>query len=536
MKIEKRHSASRLLLALIASMTAVAVSAQQPQVRPRIVVGIVIDGLDDQYLDLLRGQFGSGGFNRLMNNGVVLANVDYGTNVDATAATAMLMTGAAPSVTTITGSRVYDRDAMLSHPALTDTEARGTYTSETVSPRALPVSTITDEVRIAGGGVTRAYGVASDAQQAILLAGHSGNSALWINSENGNWASSSYYTDVPPFVSQRNRYASLNLRLDTVQWTPIKGAEAYATLPDHVTKYPFRYIFARGSQGRYDKFKASAMVNAEVTDMASRLIDEQKLGESGGLDMLSVAYNLRPYDYTVSDDNRYELIDSYLRLDRDLEQLFSKVESTVGSGNALFFVAATPPGGRSRRDAPAWGIPYGEFSTKKAKSLLNMYLIATFGNGDWISSYNDGQFYLNHKLISDLNLEPEKVRDHAARFLAKMSGVDRVYTLDEILMGRGDEHLEALRRNSHPATTGDLFVEVDPGWEVVDDIVSQASDKRIHYVKRVATATAPVIIMAPTLEPRIIDTPIDVRVVAPTVARLLRIRSPNGAALPSMVL
>lgn len=526
----------RLLVALIASMTAMAVQAQQPGVRPQLVVGIVIDGLDDQYIDLLRGQFGSGGFNRLMRDGVVLANVDYGTNVDATAATAMLMTGAAPSVTTITGARVYDRDAMRSSPALNDPEARGTHTDETLSPAALAVGTLADEVRIAGGGVTRVYGVSPDGQQAVILAGHSGNAALWINSKNGNWASSSFYKDVPQFVAQRNRLAPLNLRLDTVQWTPVKDAAAYAGIPEHVTRYPFRYIFARGAEGRFDKFKASAMVNAEVTDVAGRLIDEQKLGHSGGLDMLNVAFTLRPYDYTISDDNRYELIDSYLRLDRELEQLFSKVESTVGSGNALFFVAATPPTGRSRRDDPAWGIPYGEFSTKKAKSLLNMYLMATFGNGEWISSYNEGQFFLNHKLISQLNLEPEAVRAQAAGFLAKMSGVDRVYTIDEILAGRGDERLDALRRNSHPSSTGDLYVEVDPGWEVVDDIMSPAREDRVHYVKRVATATAPVIILAPEVKARVIDTPIDVRTVAPTVARLLRIRSPNGAALPSMVL
>lgn len=533
---EIRLTMPRLLVALITSMTVMAVQAQEAASRPQLVVGIVIDGLDDQYIDLLRNHFGNGGFNRLMRDGVVFANVDYGTNVDATAATAMLMTGASPSVTSITGSATYNRDAMRSTPALFDPEIKGTYTDETLSPRALVVGTLADEVRIAGGGVTRVYGIAPDAQQAILLAGHSANAALWINSKNGNWASSSFYKDVPPFVSQRNRLAPLNLRLDTVQWTPLKGAEAYTGIPEHVTRYPFRYIFARGAEGRFDKFKASAMVNSEVTDFAGRIIDEQELGRSGGLDMLNIAFTLLPYDYTISDDNRYELIDSYLRLDRDLEHLFSKVESTVGAGNALFFVAATPPSGRSRRDDPAWGIPYGEFSTKKAKSLLNMYLMASFGNGEWVSSYYDGQFFLNHKLISQFNLEPETVRRHAAQFLAKMSGVDRVYTLDEILAGRGDERLDALRRNSHPSSTGDIYVEVDPGWEVVDDIVTPAREDRVHYVKRVATATAPVIILAPDVEARLIDTPIDVRTVAPTVARLLRIRSPNGAALPSMVL
>lgn len=526
----------RLLVALIASMTAIAVSAQENPTRPRLVVGIVIDGLDYQYVDLLRGQFGADGLGRLIRDGVILANVDYGTNVDVTAATAMLMTGAAPSVSSVTGSATYDRDALLSRPSLYDPEARGTYTDQALSPRRLLVGTISDEVRIAGSGIARVYSVAPDAQQAILLAGHSANSALWINPSNGNWASSTYYSELPPFIGKRNRLEPLSIRLDTIQWAPLRDADAYSSIPEHITRYPFRYIFARGSKDCYDKFMASAMVNREVTDVACRIVDEQQLGHSGSLDMLNIAYTVRPYDYSTTDENRYELIDSYLRLDRDLARIFAKVESSVGAGNALFFVAATPPSGRSRRDDATWGIPYGEFSTKKAKSLLNMYLMATYGNGEWISSYNDGQFFLNRKLINQFSLDETDVRAKAAAFLQQMSGIDRVYTLDEILTARGDERAVAMRRNSHPSSMGDLYVEVDPGWEVVDDITSPADQNRVHYVKRMATATAPVIIMAPGVAPRVIDTPIDVRTVAPTVARLLRIRSPNGAALPPMVL
>lgn len=537
MKSDRLNPMSRFIVALIASMTVVAVSAASADpVRPKLVVGIVIDGLDDQYLDLLRNHFGQGGFNRLMRDGVVLANVDYGTNVDATAATAMLMTGTSPSVNSITGRMHYDRETMRSLPSLYDSQSDGMYTETKLSPRNLVVGTLADEVRIAGGGLTRVYAVAPDGEQAVILGGHSGNGALWIDENTGNWATSTYYKDTPAFIVTNNRVAPLRLRLDTVQWTPLKGPEAYASLPPHATKYPFRYIFSRGAQNRYDKFLASGLVNSEITDIAGRIIDEVKLGESGGTDMLNVAFNLKPYDFTISDDNRYELIDSYLRLDKNLEQLFNKVDNAVGRESAVFFVAATPPTGRTRRDDPQWGIPYGEFSTKKAKSLLNMYLIAVYGNGEWVSSYNDGQFFLNHKLISQHNLQPAEVRERAARFLAKMSGVDRVYTIDEILAARGDERLEALRRNAHPDNTGDVWVEVDPGWEVVDDITSAAPDNRVHYVKRVAAATAPVIIMAPAVDARVIDTPIDVRVVAPTVARLLRIRSPNGAGLPSMVL
>lgn len=526
----------RIMLALITSMVGMAISAQNP-VRPQLVLGIMIDGLDQQYIDLLRAQFGDDGFNRLLDRGVVIANADYGTNVDATAAAAMLITGASPSTTTVSGANIYQRDQHRWTPAMTDPDAMGNFTQQTFSPRALAVSTIADEVRIAGGGVTRVFAIAPDPAVAVILGGHSANAALWLNEQSGNWATSTFYKDMPTSVTYRNRLQPLSARLDTMQWTPLRPAEAYPGLPEHLTHYPFRYVFPKANQARMAMFASSPKVNTEVTDLAGELIDNLKLGtSSAGPDMINLSYTLKPYDFTKNDDNRYELIDSYLRLDRDLARLFAKADQATGGSGALIFVAATPPSSRSRRDDERWDIPYGEFSTKKAMSLLNMYLMAKYGNGEWVSSFFDDQFFLNHRLIDERHIDARALRLDAAEFLEKMSGVDRVFTIDEILAGRGDAHLEAMQRNTHAAQAGDLFVETAPGWETVDDIHSQAPAQRVKYVKRTAPATAPVFILAPNVEARTIDTPVDIRAVAPTVARLLRIRSPNAAALPGLVL
>lgn len=522
-----------IVIALLTSMVGIAVPAEAG-VRPKLVIGIIIDGLDRQYIDLLQEQFGEGGFNRLLKDGVVISAADYGTNTDATASVAMLMTGASPSTTSVSGSMIYDRDALRAVPAMTDPDVMGNFTGETFSPRSLEVSTISDEVRISGGGVGRVFGISADPSQAVILASHSGNAALWLNDQTGNWASSTYYKEQPTSIAYRNRLRPLSMRLDTMQWTPSRPVDAYVGLPEHLTHYSFRYTFPSGNVNRFKAFAASPLLNAEITDLAGELIDDLSLGTQDCTDMINVVYNLKPFDYTKNEDTRYELIDSYLRLDRDLERIFRKADEKAGSDNTLFFVAATPPSGLSRRDDEKWLIPYGEFSTKKAKSLLNMFLIAKFGNGDWVTSFYDGQFFLNNKLIGDLNLDASAVRAEAANFLEKMSGVNRVYTLDEILGGRGDSRLEALQRNNPPATAGDLFIDVAPGWETVDDINSPVDGSRTRYVNRYATPTAPVFILAENLDARTIDTPVDVRVVAPTIARLLRIRSPNAAALPPL--
>lgn len=92
---------------LTAGIVTVCVSAQQP----KIVVGIIVDGLRQEYIDLLRNEFGKDGFNRLLNQGLVFENVDYGPGLDATAAAAVVMTGASPSVNGIPGSLIFDEAA-----------------------------------------------------------------------------------------------------------------------------------------------------------------------------------------------------------------------------------------------------------------------------------------------------------------------------------------------------------------------------------------------------------------------------------------
>ncbi|MDE6928377.1 MAG: hypothetical protein K2P06_06585, partial [Muribaculaceae bacterium] len=62
--------------------------------------------------------------------------------------------------------------------------------------------------------------------------------------------------------------------------------------------------------------------------------------------------------------------------------------------------------------------------------------------------------------------------------------------------------------------------------------IAQAS--KYEKVHRETATTAPVIIMAPGVEARKIHTPVDIRMVTPTVCRLLRIRSPNAASLPAI--
>lgn len=516
---------SSLACALMAAIMAVGIVAQTPARRPGLVVGIVVEGLSEDNLELLKGYFGEGGFRRLMEQGVVLTDVDYGEDVDATASTAILMTGTSPSVNGIPSTYVYDPVKRLTQSAFLDEKAMGNFTDETYSPAALMVSTLADEVRIDAAGTGMVHAIAAEPDKAIALAGHAANSAVWINDLNGKWATTTYYKELPQAVSIRNYSKPLSMTLDTASWSPSMKLADYPDLPDHKRLYPFTHTFPRNDKNRYRAFKSSPLGNRAVTDLATDYISTLHLGGRGMIDMLNLAYTLVPYRYGRESDTRTETMDSYLRLDRDLARLFRTLDSKAGRDNYIVFLASTPAPSNSKRDDEKWNIPHGEFSAKKAISLLNMYLIALHGNGDWVAGYHNRHFYLNHQLAKSVNVDIAKVREESAEFLARMAGVSNVYTIDDIVAGRAGDNALSLKRNTSLKHAGDLLVTINPGWETIDDdFDSEAHVVREGYTPGIA------FIMAPTLSHRIIETPVDARSLAPGIARLIRIRAPNGAA------
>lgn len=527
MRRKENKIAQRIILSLIASMVTMSLSAQTATKRPSLVVGIMVDGLNQEYIDQLRHLFGADGFNRILKDAAILQNVDYGTALDNAAATALLYSGSAPSVNGISSQEIYDSEKKQTYPILLDPSKIGNYTSETYSPSALLVSTLSDEIRIDGDGLNQVHAIAPNAIQSILMAGHAANSAFWINDISGKWATTTYYKDVPTTISTRNYKTPLSTRLDAIAWTPSLNINSYPDVPDHRRAYPFRYVFNKNEHNRYRMFKTSACVNSEVTSVATDYISTLSLGNHQGVvDMLNIAYTLTPYQYSRTPDSRVETMDAYIKLDHNLAQLFSEIERSVGMRNTLVFIAGTPTSNRTRRDDEKWNIPYGQFSTRRAISLLNMYLMAKHGNGEWVNNIHNNNIFLNHQLIKTRNIDVVSMRQDAAQFILRMSGVANAYTIDDIISRRAGENPEAFQRNTNIKHAGDIIFTITPGWSIEESNQSTSN----NLVVRAATSSAPVFILAPSVKAQKISYPVDARAIAPTVARLLRIRSPNSTA------
>lgn len=494
----------------------------------------MVAGLSDEYLTLLQPLFSENGFKKIAREGVVMTDVDYGPRIDESAATAIIYTGAAPSVNGIFANERYDRRRQQVSHILRDTTFIGNTTSLILSPKNIGVSTLSDEIRLDASGIGTVFSIAPNASQAIISAGHAGNNAYWIDDKTGLWSTSSYYKEMATPMATRNSRRPLANVLDTLSWTPLLEPSKYPDLPEYKTKYPFKYTFPRKDTDRFMQYKESALVNEEITELACEFINTIPFGEREVTDMLNLTLTVAPYSYSISGDTRMESMDSYLRLDRDIGLILETIDKKIGLKNAFVFIAGYPSVGKASKDDEKWGVPSGEFSPKKAISLLNIYLMALHGPGNWVEGYFNRNFYLNQSLIKEKHLDLTAFRDEVAEFLMRMSGVSQAMTIDDILFNRTAIESSAMRRNISVKNSGDVIIDIIPGWSITDDVNSSGSRKT--QVVRENYVPSTVMILSSTVKPQTIHSTVDARSIAPTVARLARFRTPNAASLPALKL
>ena len=162
-----------------------------------------------------------------------------------------------------------------------------------------------------------------------------------------------------------------------------------------------------------------------------------------------------------------EIQDTYVRLDRSIANLLDLLDKKVGLQNVLIFVTSTGYTDSESADSGLYKIPGGEFYLNRCAALLNMYLMATYGEGQYVETYYNQQIYLNHKLIENKQLNLAEIQNKSADFLIQFSGVNEAYSAHRLLLGPWSPQIELARNGFHRKRSGDLLIDVLPGWTIV---------------------------------------------------------------------
>lgn len=524
---------NKLITTLLLGVVSFSSMAQVEVSRPKLVLSIVVDQLRTDYIEYLQAFLSDNGFKKLIKEGTYFRDVNFDVqDLDIVNATAMLYTGNYPSETGVASAYSYSPVSNKIEAALNDPNSLGNFTTETYSPINLRLSTISDEIKIDGAGLGAVYSIAAEPQQAIIMSGHAGNSAIWLNNNNGKWSTTTYYKDFPNIISQRNYKRSLSARIDTMLWKPSLDLKLYPGIPAQKKYYPFRYTFSSSNKDVYEMFISSPLVNEEITSVAIECLQSLNLGNRGdAIDMINIGLTAAPFKYVKDGDYRLELQDTYIKLDRQLSRLFNAVDKQVGLNNTVIFLSSTGYYDDATVDDAKYAIPSGDFSIKRAISLLNSYLVAKHGNGEYVKAYNNNHIYLNHKLIESKALAVAEVTNEARVFLCKMSGVANAYTINELITPSNVE-MRQLQRSIDPASSGDIVLKISPGWCIVDDTRIPIKREQV----RSSMVSTPAFIFGLNVPAQTINTSVDATTLAPTLTQILRIRSPNGAIAKPMPL
>ena len=239
-------------------------------------------------------------------------------------------------------------------------------------------------------------------------------------------------------------------------------------------------------------------------------------------DLLALTYYAGNYRHLPTRDCGMEVQDSYVRLDRSIAGLLEILDRTVGLQNVLLCVCSTGYSDPEAPDAAPFRIPGGEFYMNRCTTLLNMYFMAIYGEGNYVETYHGQHIYLNHDLLEKKGIDLNEVEEKAADFLVQFSGVNEVYTGHRLLLGAWSPRTERIRRSFHRKRSGDIIIEVLPGWTIMEE--HQTSNR----VVRTAPILAPLIFLGGSLKAETLYTPVDMERVAPTLSSVLRIRAPNA--------
>lgn len=510
---------------LITSILALTFSGLQAQVQPpvpRLVVTLTIDQLRTDYMEAFSSLYGEGGFKRLMREGKVFRQVEMPfTRPDRASAIASIHTGSTPSANGIIARRWMDSQTLRPVNCVDDPAFMGNYTDENTSPAKLLTSTLADELRIATRNGGMIYAIAPFRDAAVLSAGHAGNGAFWLNAETGKWCSTTYYSDFPWWLSNYNEQRSPDFRIKDMAWEPVYPMNRYVFLPDWRTM-PFKYNLDTEGDNKFRRLLTTPLINDEVNLLVEELLDKTAVGKDSIPDLLALTYYAGNYRHRTNADCGMEIQDAYVRMDRNIAALLNMLEQKVGLRNVWFCIASTGYAEAEAPDPGQYRIPGGEFHINRCATLLNMYLMATYGEGQYVEAYYDRQIYLNHKLIENKQLDLTEIQEKAAAFLVQFSGVDKVYSAHRLLLGSWSPEIDLIRNSFHRKRSGDLLIEVLPGWTIVQENGTN------HRAVRAANVPTPLILMGNGIKPEVIHTPVNILRLAPTLSEAMRIRAPNA--------
>jgi len=451
------------------------------QQKPKLVVGIVIDQMRYDYLDRYWNKFSDDGFKKIVNGGFNCKNTHYNYMPTYTGpGHASIYTGTTPENHGIIANDWYNKKTKKMIYCAEDTTVKtiGSSSKEgLMSPKNMVTTTITDQLKLNTNFKGKVIGVSLKDRGAILPAGHKADAAYWFEGKNtGKWISSSYYlNELPKWVQEVNKKNSANTYLSKPWNTLLPIAEYSESIADNnpyegvfkgekTPTFPHNLPALRDSNENYSLIKNTPFGNNITTEMALAAIVGENLGDDLFTDFLAVSYSSPDYIGHQYGPMSVEVQDNYLRLDQDIAQLLTYLESKFGKDEVLIFITAD----HGAVDVPQFlmdnHIPAGYFDKKKMVADLKTFCLTKW-NADLIENISNGNVFLNHEIIAKNNLNTTQIEQNLANYLLTFEGVSQTFTATTLKTTVITENIAAnIQRGFNQVRSGDVVYVLASGW------------------------------------------------------------------------
>ncbi|BDD05400.1 alkaline phosphatase PafA [Aureibacter tunicatorum] len=448
----------------------------------KLIVGVVVDQMRQEYLTRFYDKFGDEGFKKLLEEGFEMQNAHYNYVPTATGpGHASIYTGTTPAFHGIVSNNWYDRDLKKSIYCVYDSTER-TVGSKTkagmASPQNLLSTTITDELKLFSQFESKVISVAIKDRSAILPAGHKPDGAFWFDAESGNFVTSTYYMDELPGWLRVFNNRKLPKTYLNQQWTTVFPIDQYT----ESTRNDDKYVISLSENGRfpYDLKKISIeredkgyevipftpFGNDLTLEVAKAAIDGEGLGKNDKLDFLAVSFSSTDIIGHSYGPEAVEIEDTYIRLDKNIAELISYLDEKVGKDKYVMFLTADHAGADNPQFLMDRNFPAGFFHKDKAFDQINGFLTSKYGEAEWVEDIDYFQVYLNQDLIAKRELSLRLVRQQVADFLLENDEILLSYS--GYLLGESDYNsgggLGFMVRGYMAQESGDVLFGLKSGW------------------------------------------------------------------------
>ena len=398
---------------------------------PKLIVVIVIDQFRGDYLERYRDQFGDAGFRLFLDRGAYFPNCNYNyANTRTAPGHATLFTGAYSNGHGIAANEWWDpkKKKMVTSVEDDATKQVGVNPDQPgASPHNLLADTLGDELKLASQGKSRVFGVSLKDRAAILPGGFAADAAYWIDPQNGQWITSTYYrSDLPRWAQDFN-----SLRPSKYwerEWKDAQGNVLGSTAHRKSKKGE--------DAGFYETIGSTSFGNQYELEFAKDLVVYENIGRGPNTDLLAIS--LSPNDivgHQFGPDSP-QMQQMALDLDRELAGFFDFLGHQVGLANVWIALSADHGVATLPDAVKKLHIPAANLDAHKIESQMNEAVTAKFspGHAAHYVTLDYPVAWLNEDAFAAAH-----IREHEAEIavgeIMKQTGLREYYTKSQLAAG-----------------------------------------------------------------------------------------------------